>query len=80
MKKLLYLFLAITVACSTEDDNNNVDTSNTLEKEWLYTHNALEATATSNTTIVMPFTTDIFAFTNRPYREHKYISGDSNYV
>jgi hypothetical protein len=42
----------------------------------LYTHTALEATATSSTTIVMPFTEDIFAFTDRPNREHKYISGD----
>ena len=75
MKKLIYLFLGlIIVACS--DDNNNVDDSNTLEKEWLYTHTALEATATSSTTIVMPFTEDIFAFTDRPNREHKYISGD----
>ena len=24
----------------------------------------------------MPFTEDIFAFTDRPNREHKYISGD----
>ena len=63
------------LSCTT-DDNNNVDNSNTLEKEWLYTHTALEATATSSTTIVMPFTEDIFAFTDRPNREHKYISGD----
>jgi surface protein len=76
MKKLLYLFLALLMLSCTTDDNNNVDNSNTLEKEWLYTHTALEATATSSTTIVMPFTTDIFAFTDRPNREHKYISGD----
>ena len=63
------------LSCTT-DDNNNVDNSNTLEKEWLYTHTALEATATSSTTIVMPFTEDIFAFTDRPNREFKYISGD----
>ena len=42
----------------------------------MYTHTALEATATSSTTIVMPFTEDIFAFTDRPNREYKYISGD----
>jgi surface protein len=76
MKKLTYLFLAILIVACTTDDNNNVDNSNTLEKEWLYTHTALEATATSSTTIVMPFTEDIFAFTDRPNREHKYISGD----
>ena len=76
MKKLSYLFLALLIVACTTDDNNNVDNSNTLEKEWLYTHTALEATATSSTTIVMPFTEDIFAFTDRPNREHKYISGD----
>ena len=76
MKKLTYLFLALLMLSCTTDDNNNVDNSNTLEKEWLYTHTALEATATSSTTIVMPFTADIFAFTDRPNREHKYISGD----
>ena len=63
------------LACTT-DDNNNVDNSNTLEKEWLYTHTALEATATSSTTIVIPFTADIFAFTDRPNREYKYISAE----
>ena len=76
MKKLSYLFLALLMLACTTDDNNNADNSNTLEKEWLYTHTALEATATSSTTIVMPFTEDIFAFTDRPNREHKYISGD----
>ena len=76
MKKLSYLFLALLILACTTDDNNNVDNSNTLEKEWLYTHTALEATATSSTTIVMPFTEDIFAFTDRPNREYKYISGD----
>ena len=76
MKKLSYLFLALLIFACTTDDNNNVDNSNTLEKEWLYTHTALEATATSSTTIVMPFTEDIFAFTDRPNREFKYISGD----
>jgi surface protein len=76
MKKLTYLFLALLIFACTTDDNNNVDNSNTLEKEWLYTHTALEATATSSNTIVMPFTEDIFAFTDRPNREHKYISGD----
>ncbi|MBD44076.1 MAG: hypothetical protein CMC65_02375, partial [Flavobacteriaceae bacterium] len=75
MKKLTYLFLALLMLACTTDDNNNVDNSNTLEKEWLYTHTALEATATSSTTIVIPFTADIFAFSDRPNREHKYISG-----
>ena len=76
MRKGIYLFLGLLiVACST-DDNNNYDNSNDLQKEWLYTHTAIEATATSSTTLVIPFTEDIFAFTDRPNREFKYISGD----
>ena len=76
MKKLLYLILTVLiVGCSTDDDNNN-DNSTDLQKEWLYTHTSLDATATNSTTIVIPLTGDIFAFTDRPYREHKYISGD----
>ena len=76
MKKLSYLFLALLIVACTTDDNNNYDNSNDLQKEWLYTHTAIEATATSSSTLVIPFTTDIFAFTDRPNREHKYISGD----
>ena len=76
MKKLSYLFLALIIFACTTDDNNNDDSSNDLQKEWLYTHTALEATATSSTTLVIPFTEDIFAFTDRPNREFKYISGD----
>ena len=73
MKKLSYLFLALLiVACST-DDNNNVDDT---QVEWLYVHTAIEANATNSTTLVIPFTEDIFAFTDRPNREHKYISAE----
>jgi hypothetical protein len=71
MKKLIYLFLALfIVACST-DDNNNVD-----EVEWLLVHTATEATATNSTTLVMPLTNDIFAFTDRPYRDYLYLDGE----
>ena len=76
MKKGIYLFLALLIVACTTDDNNNDDNSNDLQKEWLYTHTAIEATATSSTTLVIPFTEDIFAFTDRPNREFKYISGD----
>jgi surface protein len=73
MKNLIYLFLGLLiVACSTDDDNNINDT----QAEWLYVHTAIEANATNSTTIVMPVTNDIFAFTDRPDREHKYISAE----
>ena len=72
MKKGIYLFLAlIIVACST-DDNNNVDHT---QAEWLLVHTATQATATNSTTLVMPLTNDIFAFSNRPYRDYLYLNG-----
>ena len=75
MKKLIYLFLALLiVACSTDDNNN--DNNNVDEAEWLYVHTAIDANATNSTTLVIPFTEDIFAFTDRPNREHKYISAE----
>jgi hypothetical protein len=46
------------------------------QEEWLFVHTAEEAQVTNNTTIVMPVTRDIFAFTDRPYRKHAYITGD----
>ena len=71
MKKLTYLFLTLIIVACTTDDSNNVDDT---QAEWLYVHTAIEANATNSTTLVMPVTNDIFAFTDRPNREHKYIS------
>ena len=45
------------------------------KEEWLFVHTAQEAQATSST-LVMPISRDIFAFTDRPYRKHIYLSGD----
>ncbi len=41
--------------------------------EWLFVHTAQTAEMTSATTLVMPVTRDIFAFTDRPNRQHVYI-------
>ena len=46
------------------------------QEEWLFVHTAEEAQVTNNTTIVMPVTRDIFAFTDRPYRKHAYMTGE----
>jgi hypothetical protein len=46
------------------------------KEEWLFVHTAEEAQVTNNTTIVMPVTRDIFAFTDRPYRKHGYMTGE----
>ena len=70
MKKGIYLFLALLiVACSTDDNSNET------QEEWLLVHTADNAQVT-NTTIVMPMTNDIFAFTDRPYRKYFYMSGE----
>ena len=42
--------------------------------EWLFVHTAQTAEMTSATTLVMPVTRDIFAFTDRPNRMHGYIN------
>jgi hypothetical protein len=46
------------------------------KEEWLFVHTADEAQVTNNTTIVMPVTRDVFAFTDRPYRKHAYMTGE----
>ena len=42
--------------------------------EWLFVHTAETAEMTSATTLVMPVTRDIFAFTDRPNRMHGYLN------
>jgi hypothetical protein len=42
--------------------------------EWLFVHTAHTAEMTSATTLVMPVTRDIFAFTDRPNRMHRYMN------
>ena len=67
MKKLTYLFLGLLIfACSSDTKKSN--------ESWLFVHTADNAQVT-NTTIVMPMTNDIFAFTDRPYRKHLYMNG-----
>jgi hypothetical protein len=42
--------------------------------EWLFVHTAEIAKMTSATTLVMPVTREIFAFTDRPNRMHSYMN------
>jgi hypothetical protein len=56
-------------ACSSTEDKP-------AQEEWLFVHTADEAQVTNNTTIVMPVTRDVFAFTDRPYRKHAYMTGE----
>jgi hypothetical protein len=45
-------------------------------EEWLFVHTADEAQVINTTTIVLPVTRDVFAFTDRPYRKHGYMTGE----
>ena len=42
--------------------------------EWLFVHTSPTAEMTSDTTLVMPVTREIFAFTDRPNRQHGYLT------
>ena len=42
--------------------------------EWLYVQTAATAQMTSDTILEMPFTRDVFAFTDRPNRRHAYLT------
>ena len=42
--------------------------------EWLFVHTAASAEMSSDTTLVMPVTREIFAFTDRPNRLHVYMN------
>ena len=68
MKKLIYLFLTVLIVGCSSSDNKKSNVS------WLFVHTA-DNTQVTNTTIVMPMTNDIFAFTDRPYRKHLYMNG-----
>ena len=66
-----FLLISFTLfACSPEQEVNN------SEPEWLFVHTADSAQVLNNTTVLMPLFRDIFAFTDRPYRKHKYLGGD----
>jgi hypothetical protein len=45
-------------------------------EEWLFVHTAQEARVINTTTIVIPVTREILAFTDRPYRKHAYMTGE----
>jgi hypothetical protein len=42
--------------------------------EWLFVHTAATAELVSTTTLIVPFQQDVFAFTDRPYRQHEYLN------
>ena len=42
--------------------------------EWLFVHTSQTAEMTRDITLVMPLARDIFAFTDRPHRLHRYMN------
>ena len=72
MKKLTALiamsFMAVTIGWI------NTTVADEAKEEWLFVQTAEKAEATSETTLVMLSDRDIFAFTDRPYRKHGYMT------
>ena len=69
--KLIQLLIAITVAACFSTSALAEDSESA---EWLFAHTAQTAEMTSESTLVMPVTREIFAFTDRPNRMHAYMN------
>ena len=69
--KYLQSLVAITAAVFF---STSAIADETKTAEWLLVHTAQTAEMTSDTTLVMPVTRDIFAFTDRPNRMHAYMN------
>ena len=67
MKRLLLLSALFILACTSDTKKSN--------ESWLFVHTAENAQVTNSTTIMIPLTRDVFAFTDRPYRKHLYLNG-----
>ena len=83
---IICLFLVFTYGCSDSNNDDGFDLSpvdppanpiqptNSSQPEWLYVQTAETAQMTSDTTLEMPFTRDVFAFTDRPDRKQAYLT------
>jgi len=83
---IIAVFLVFTYGCSDSNNDDSFDLSpvdppanpiqpaNVSQPEWLYVQTAATAQMTSNTTLKIPFTRDVFGFTDRPYRKHAYFT------
>ena len=86
---IIAVFLVFTYGCSDSNNDDGfglspvdpvvppagpIELTNSSEPEWLYVQTAATAQMTSNTTLKIPFTRDVFGFTDRPYREHAYFT------
>ena len=64
----LWLMSLLLLGCAT------LDPSSKPQKSWLFAHIAIEAKIINETTIVMPITQDIIAFTTEPFHKHAALS------
>jgi hypothetical protein len=74
MKNLIYLFLVTSfflASCSKDCPTPQ------SQETYLFVHTADSAQILNDTTIVMPVTNGIFAFTDRPYRVSTYLNGET---
>ena len=75
MKKLTVIFIItclVTVVCGV-----NITVADEAKPEWQFMQTAEKAEVTSETTLVMLSGRDIFAFTDRPYGKHAYITTET---
>ena len=80
------LFLVFTFGCSDSNNDNGFDLSpvdppatpiqpaSAGQPEWLYVQTAATAQMTSDTVLEIPFTRDVFGFTDRPGRKQAYLT------
>jgi len=69
----IILKVGITLLCTLATTFTFAEES---AEKWLFVHTAEYAQVTNSTTIVMPVTRDVFAFTDRPIRHHAYLTGE----
>ncbi len=86
---IIVALLVFTYGCSDSNNDNGFDLSpvdpvvppanpieptNSSQPEWLYVQTAATAQMTSDTRLEIPFTRDVFGFTDRPNRQHAYFT------
>ena len=83
---IIAALLVFTYGCSDSNNDNGfgllpavpeptpIQPANASEPEWLYVQTAATAQMTSDSTLEIPFTRDVFGFTDRPYRKQAYLT------
>ena len=68
-KLQIITLLALISACT------NSDLASEPNNKWMFAHMSSEGHISNETTVIMPVTQDIIAFTDSPYQKHAEISG-----